>query len=351
MPAPSVMEFVVRCLLLLVLAIISQLPPTFNIKLDADSFLGSFYYTDSDGSARRVGPWVDGPGWRDPQSDTGNEDPSDRLSRLEDQSHHLANRRREWSEHQNRYGAHIPSALCCVEGITPLEGWKVGDPVTKITPLRFNRKWVSDENTQNLYPLSGLNLDLPTGRGLSPLPDIRSIDSELFAHYFKDLHGDVTKSSEGEYSETPGCEVNSSHSSDNGMSNGDEGALVYNLDASIFDNGSEISEGRTSGGGQLNHDLTLSGVNPRVINGESLGAESPDHDVESMQGSAGNFWGDVYDIDLLRNDDSPEMSEGETLGRVLLDRDLVQTDGGHNMFDGELPVGPQLYMLGEDSAN
>lgn len=138
MPPGSIVEFIARCLLILVLTVMSQLPASLGVKVDADAFLGSFYYFDSDMSPKRVSTWSDGPGWRSQSSRNGEslKDIKAKMNSLDSQEDHLVIQRRIWEEHQNRCGAHIPSALCCVKGITPLEGWD-GRPIRKMMPLLF----------------------------------------------------------------------------------------------------------------------------------------------------------------------------------------------------------------------
>lgn len=142
MPPAAIVEFMARCLLILVLTMISQLPSNLNVKIDADAFLGSFHYTDENGASRRVDRWLDGPGWRKRQAsdNSSNTDAIDRPTDLEDQKEHIAILQRKWEEHENRCGAHIPSALCTVAGITPLVGWTEGQPLQKMKPLLFPRK-------------------------------------------------------------------------------------------------------------------------------------------------------------------------------------------------------------------
>lgn len=141
MSPSSVMSFLVRCFLLLVVTMVSQLPGELGAKVDSDSFLASFSFIDSDGARKRVGPWMDGPGWRRSNSPSSASSPIDGMGAdLVDQKAHLDSQRRLWTEHQNKCGGHIPSAVCTVADITPLEGWSDGDPLEKIKPLRFGDK-------------------------------------------------------------------------------------------------------------------------------------------------------------------------------------------------------------------
>lgn len=149
MPHTALLEFLARCFLVLVLAMVSQLPSAMDVMIDSDLFLSAFFYVDEKGVRQRVGSWKNGPGWRasrprsddamdeDPQSD-GHDDAEIACRYLTGQHNHLVAQWKKWTDHENRCGAHIPSALCCVASITPLEGWTVGQPLPKIKPLRFN---------------------------------------------------------------------------------------------------------------------------------------------------------------------------------------------------------------------
>lgn len=123
----SLMTFLTRCFLILMLSLVSQLPSQMDVQIDSDSFLNSFSYMDTDGVRRRVAPWFDGPGWR---SQT-------RTSVLESQEDRVAQLRNTWSEHQKKYGGHIPSAVCCLPDIAPLHGWPENVPLVKMKPLLF----------------------------------------------------------------------------------------------------------------------------------------------------------------------------------------------------------------------
>lgn len=138
MPPSSMGTFLARCLLLLVVTIISQLPNELGLKIDSDRFLSSFSYVDVDGERRRVGPWAEGPGWRSVDAaDASEDEPGD----LIEQTEHISTRRMEWTLHLNKCGGHIPSVVCCVANIPPLNGWSPGDPLHKMKALPFgNRK-------------------------------------------------------------------------------------------------------------------------------------------------------------------------------------------------------------------
>lgn len=144
MPHSALMKFLARCFLMLILSIVSQLPKAMSVKIDSDAFLGSIYYVDESGINRQVEPWKDGPGWRDcnrmlVDSDDTVHHADNAMSNLTDQQPHLVARWSLWLKHENKYGAHIPSAVCCLEKITPLEGWTQGQPLQKISPLLFNK--------------------------------------------------------------------------------------------------------------------------------------------------------------------------------------------------------------------
>lgn len=271
MTVSSVMQFVVRCLLLIVLAVLSQLPPAFNVKLDADAFMGSFYYSDADGTARSVGPWVDGPGWRDPvRSASGDEDASDRLSRLRNQKEHLADRRLQWEAHRNKCGAHIPSALCCLANITPLEGWTVGEPLPKIASLSVTSN-VKVKTTDHLLPVfpidsTDLNLDLPLRRSISPLPELD------LSPFLKPIHPAGQKPSDDRASReetVPGSDV---------------GPLLHS-DCEMSNDGS-LESGRRSDGQGRNSDVeSLGGEDDDMVcDDDSLDAR-PEFNIKSPDGA------------------------------------------------------------------
>lgn len=141
MSVPSTMDFLPRCSLLLILKMMSLLPPSMGVIVDSDAFLGSFSYVDDDGVRKKVGGWDNGPGWRrslQESSSAGRASCDDNNVYLS-QADHLETQLQIWKEHENKYGAHIPSAVCCIAGITPLEGWSEGDSLDKIKPLLFNK--------------------------------------------------------------------------------------------------------------------------------------------------------------------------------------------------------------------
>lgn len=135
MKPSSVMLFLTRCLLLLMVTILSQLPKDMDAKINSDAFFGSFSYVDSDGRRRRVRPWISGPGWRSARSIANNT--NDDEDELVDQADKIADMRAAWDKHQRLCGGHIPSAVCCVPKIPPLVGWSEGDPFEKIAPIPF----------------------------------------------------------------------------------------------------------------------------------------------------------------------------------------------------------------------
>lgn len=147
----ALMQFLTRCFLVLILAMVAQLPADMGVKVDSDVFMSAFHYTDEDGVRCRVGSWENGPGWRVPGRDKDSMDEDDDLSsnnsdkfddvslRLVEQRELVAARWAEWKAHENTCGAHIPSVLCCVPKITPLEGWADGQPLQKMKPLPFNK--------------------------------------------------------------------------------------------------------------------------------------------------------------------------------------------------------------------
>lgn len=155
----ALMKFLTRCLLVLVLSIVAQLPKAMGVKVDSDAFMGAFYYVDEDGTNHQVGHWTFGPGWRnrdgmaidDDITNTYKADSAD--FNLTDQQSHLVSRWKVWSEHENKYGAHIPSTLCCLPKITLLEGWMHGQPLPKIKPLLF-KKGRHENNTSIQAELS-----------------------------------------------------------------------------------------------------------------------------------------------------------------------------------------------------
>lgn len=141
----ALMKFLTRCFLVLILSVVAQLPKAMGVKVDSDTFMGSFYYVDEEGTDCRVGSWTEGPGWRNHDRMAVDIDIDDThkvssaMNSLTDQRSYLVGRWKLWSEHENKCGAHIPSALCCLPKITPLEGWTRGQPVPKIKPLSFTK--------------------------------------------------------------------------------------------------------------------------------------------------------------------------------------------------------------------
>lgn len=143
MSPSSIMGFLVRCLLLLAVTMMSQLPSGMDVRIDSDAFVGSLSFVDRDGSRKRLSSWADGPGWRRTDAETKFVEAAvefDGHNDLVDQREHTALMRKRWNAHQQKYGGHIPSVVCCVAGYHPLEGWTEGDPIKKIQPLKFEHE-------------------------------------------------------------------------------------------------------------------------------------------------------------------------------------------------------------------
>ncbi|KDR65409.1 hypothetical protein GALMADRAFT_148722 [Galerina marginata CBS 339.88] len=113
MPRMSLVTFLARSFLTLVLCILAQLDPVIGARVDSDTFLRSFSFNNAHGNRQRVGPWKLGPGWRSP--DASNEPSHNDLLvdyDLVSQRTLIAEKYNQWLDFCNFYGAHIPYAVC-----------------------------------------------------------------------------------------------------------------------------------------------------------------------------------------------------------------------------------------------
>ncbi|KAF8953459.1 hypothetical protein BDZ97DRAFT_1767424 [Flammula alnicola] len=110
-PRLSLVAFLAKSFLTVVLCILAQLDPLIGARVDSDAFLGSFSFANEDGHHQRVGPWRLGPGWRSPNASNETENillDSDLVS----QQTLVDSQYAKWWRYYRFYSAHIPFAVC-----------------------------------------------------------------------------------------------------------------------------------------------------------------------------------------------------------------------------------------------
>jgi hypothetical protein len=108
MPNESLVTFMARSFLSIVLLILNQMPPALGVRVDSDTFLSSFSFDNGNGGRQRVGPWTSGPGWRAVDASSTPPASVDLRSQQEFIDRQLA----RWTKHFNFYAGHIPHAVC-----------------------------------------------------------------------------------------------------------------------------------------------------------------------------------------------------------------------------------------------
>ncbi|KAJ7714586.1 hypothetical protein B0H16DRAFT_1807666 [Mycena metata] len=106
----SHVTFMAHLLLLLAIWITNQLPFVYQFRIDSDRFLSAFsFQVDNQGRREAVGPWENGPGFRDPTAvQEGLNDGRNLVSQDIVRSQH----KRRWRLHYNNCVRHIPFAVC-----------------------------------------------------------------------------------------------------------------------------------------------------------------------------------------------------------------------------------------------
>ncbi|KAF8960611.1 hypothetical protein BDZ97DRAFT_1921995 [Flammula alnicola] len=110
-PRLSLVAFLAKSFLTVVLCILAQLDPLIGARVDSNAFLGSFSFANEDGHRQRVGPWRLGPGWRSPNASNETENillDSDLVS----QQTLVDSQYAKWWRYYRFYSAHIPFAVC-----------------------------------------------------------------------------------------------------------------------------------------------------------------------------------------------------------------------------------------------
>ncbi|KAF8972601.1 hypothetical protein BDZ97DRAFT_1913105 [Flammula alnicola] len=110
-PRLSLVAFLAKSFLTVVLCILAQLDPLIGVRVDSDAFLGSFSFANEDGHRQRVGPWRLGPGWRSPNASNESENILHN-SDLVSQKSLVADQYAKWRRYYRFYSAHIPFAVC-----------------------------------------------------------------------------------------------------------------------------------------------------------------------------------------------------------------------------------------------
>ncbi|KAF8961327.1 hypothetical protein BDZ97DRAFT_1760065 [Flammula alnicola] len=109
MPRSAIMKFLCRAFLNIAVYVLGQLDPEIEARVDSDAFLNSFSFVTGDGTRRRVGPWVLGPGWRSLNAQAS----ADLVEREKMVSQHdmLTERYEAWRTYYEHYASHIPFAV------------------------------------------------------------------------------------------------------------------------------------------------------------------------------------------------------------------------------------------------
>lgn len=161
MKRSSLMKFMARSILHMALFVVRQLPSDVDARLDTDAFLGAFSYATEDGHRGVVGPWIDGPGWRQQHMDA-NSGPSvasaHNTASPVSQDEHVVGKYEEWEAFYRKYAGHIPYAVAVKKKVCPLEGWTVGERLGKISSLKYPKKKKAANNSPGANGGKGVRL-------------------------------------------------------------------------------------------------------------------------------------------------------------------------------------------------
>lgn len=131
-------EFIGRSVLQIASFITRQIPQDVGVRVDSNALLASISFVDEEGSRRRVRPWIDGPGWRNPGGDASTTafelvtDGSDDS----DQTEHIQSLHRRWERFAAKQAGHIPYAVAVKKGIHAIEGWDSNEIHKKMSGLK-----------------------------------------------------------------------------------------------------------------------------------------------------------------------------------------------------------------------